>query len=135
MSEQDKEGEALRFEPSAPVYRISIGDDQELVIQEPLGRDELESKMKICIPNPWNETDEARFLPGIAYGKEGEFVMDIGKSFGSLAFHEEMGWVCTALVPKKGVVQGVIKEYMAALSNGSFTDRLLKRSKPKKKKG
>lgn len=122
----------LQFEPPSPVYRISVGEAMEVVVQEPLMA--LENRTRIAIPNPWNTTDEARFLPGIAFGEGDQFVMDVGQAFGQLAFDETEGWRCTALLPKRGVVNTVIEDLMEKLTGKSFTERLIKKAKPKKSK-
>lgn len=125
------EATVLQFTPPYPVYRIEIQGDLEVVVTEPLM--ELGSRQRIAIPNPWRPDDE-RYLPGIAYGKEGEYLMDVGQAFGSLVFHETTGWVCQALVPKKDVMPGVAKEMVEQIMSGTFTERLIKRTSKKKKK-
>lgn len=124
--------QVLQFDPPYPVFKIVVGDEVERVIKEPLMV--LESKQRIAIPNPWADEDEERYLPGIAYGKDGEFLMDVGESFGSLKFHEEAGWFCIALIPKNDVMGPVVDQLMDNVTKGSYTQRLLKRSKGKKKK-
>lgn len=129
------EANVLQFDPPCAVYPVIIENDADAVVEEPLKKGDLTSRMRIAIPNPWAEED-GRYLPGIAYGDGTSFVMDVGVSFGALQFDEERGWVCTAILPKNGVMSGVIKELLENATKGTFTQRLLKRSsKGKKQKG
>lgn len=121
----------LRFDPPHPVFRVAVIDGLETVVTESLKKEELISRMRIAIPNPWAE--EKRYLPGVVYGDDVQFLMDVGQSFGSLEFREELGWVCRALVPKTDIMSGVIQT-LREKAKGSFTQRLIKRATPKKKK-
>lgn len=129
---EEPQPNVLRFEPPLLVYRIEVTDEMQTVVKEPLQKDELTSQMQVAILNPWNDTDEERFLPGIAYGAnaEDEYVMDVGESFGALKFHEELGWVCMGLLPKKPLLQRVAEE----LKKVSFTQRLVKKASKGKKR-
>jgi hypothetical protein len=127
-----REERVLHFDPPYPLFRIAVDEEKgiETVVEEPLGYDELKTKMRVAIPNPW-KPDETRFLPGIAYGNGEEFVMEIGQSFGSLGFHESTGWFCRAIIPKDDVMGGLAMQLLERLK---FTDRLLKRTGKKKAK-
>ena len=128
MATLPKEATVLKFDPPYPLYRIETRDAFDIVVTEPLKKHELSSRMRIAIPNPWApEDEEERFLPGIAYGDGVQFLMDVGQAFGSLVFHEETGWACRALMPKKDVMPGVVKDLLEK-AKGSFTQRLIKRT-------
>ena len=133
MVDPSKEATVLQFEPPYPVFRIAVTEGLETVVTEPLKKEELISRMRIAIPNPW-ASEEERYLPGVVYGDGVQFLMDVGQSFGSLDFHEQLGWVCRALIPKTDVVSGVV-EALREKAKGSFTQRLIKRSSMKKAKG
>jgi len=132
MTKLPKEVSVFQFDPPYPVYRIEIQGDLEVVVTEPLGKDDLLSKMRIAIPNPWAPAEDERFLPGIAYGDGIQFLMDVGNAFGSLTFHEERGWVCVALLPKADVMPGVVADLMEK-AKSSFTERLIKRTSKRKR--
>ena len=133
MAELPKEATVLQLNPPYPLYRIESRDALDIVVTEPLKRHELSSRMRVAIPNPWApEDDEERFLPGIAYGDGVQFLMDVGEAFGSLAFHEDTGWVCRALMPKADVMPGVVQDLIEK-AKGSFTKRLIKRTSKKQK--
>jgi len=128
MADLPKEATVLNFTPPYPVYRIETRDALDIVVTEPLKKHELSSRMRIAIPNPWApEGEEERFLPGIAYGDGVQFLMDVGQAFGSLAFHEDHGWTCRALMPKSDVMPGVVQDLLTK-AKGSFTQRLIKRT-------
>jgi len=128
MADLPKEATVLQFDPPYPVYRIETRDAFDVVVTEPLGKNALASRMRVAIPNPWApEGDEERFLPGIAYGDGVQFLMDVGQAFGSLVFHEKLGWVCRALLPKAQVMPGVVQDLIEK-AKGSFTKRLIKRT-------
>ena len=116
----------LRFEPPYPIFRIEVDGDTETVVTEPLPREQLQSRMRVAIPNPWSE-DEVRFLPGLAIGDGSAFILEIGESFGSVRFDEEHGWVCEALISKGPVLQGLQEALVQSAQ--SYTQRLLKRAK------
>ena len=124
-----REERILHFDPPYPLFRIAVDEEKgiETVVEEPLGYDELTSKMRVAIPHPWRP-DETRFLPGIAYGDGKEFVMQVGQAFGSLGFHESTGWFCRALIPKDDVMGSLA---LKLLENMKFTERLIKKSAKK----
>jgi len=116
----------LKFEPFAPLYPVDAEGD---VIPEQIIRKEaLVSRMRVAITNPWAEDDEVRFLPGLVFGSDNELVFDVGESYGQLV-HQEDGWFCTCLLPKGPVLEGVVETLLEKATGGSFTQRLLRRSK------
>lgn len=119
----DPDPKPMRFEPPAPVYLVDIDGD---AILDPLRhRGDLQDGRAICIPSPWKTS---RYLPGVARGKDGIFAMEVGDSFGGLAFDEEAGWVCRGLVPKELVVAGLAQEMVEQASGSSFTEKLVRKS-------
>lgn len=122
----------LSLDPPYPVFAIktNLEKAEEVIVQEPLKKHELKTRMKVAIPNPF-KPDEERFLPGVVYGDGIQFVLEIGESFGTLDFHEERGWLCRALVPKSHVMGRVVKDHLKKLKakeKGTFTERLVKKN-------
>lgn len=120
----------LQFDPPCAVFRMEVDTEAsvERIVQAPIKRHELKSRMRVAIHNPF-KADGERFLPGVVYGNGIEFVLDVGASFGHLAFNETLGWCCTALVPKSPVMEGVLQDLLRKIEEPKFTQRLLKRTK------
>lgn len=129
-----EQGGVLQLSPAFPVFAIKPHPEEplDLVVQEPLKKHELKSRMRAAIPNPFKPHEDERFLPGLVYGNGVEFVMEIGQSFGALSFEEDRGWVCHALIPKTHVMSEVLTEALKReqeKQEGSFTERLVKKTK------
>ena len=127
-----REEMVLSLDPPYPVFaiRTDLEKAEEVIVQEPLKKHELETRMRGAIPSPF-KPDEERFLPGVAYGDGIQFVMEIGESFGTLDFHEDYGWFCRALVPKNHVMGRVVEDLLKKLKakeQGTFTQRLVKKT-------
>jgi hypothetical protein len=117
--------EAIGFDPPAPVFRVN---DEDTVIKEDLV--ELEAGMRAGIPNPWSETEN--WIIGTIRGVGGEFLIDVGTSFGKLELLEDC-WKCVGLARVDAIARGLGLEGSAPQPK-KFTDRLLKRAGKKKQR-
>ena len=127
---EQPEPDLLHFKPPAPLYRVV---DANRVIEEPITeRYDLKPNTRVAVPHAWGKADE--YMIGTTRGKDGSLVMEIGHSLGFLEFDEAEGWVCRGLMKTHHVMSGVAQELLEKAS-GSFTDRLVKKSGKKKKKG
>lgn len=81
----DEEGRAI---PDAPVVSLSSGD-------------------RVAIKHPWRE---ARYLPCVVRGREGEFWLEVGYSLGKLVqYSPEEGWCCLGLTHQSDVAKGLLE--------------------------
>jgi hypothetical protein len=114
----------MAFNPPTPVYDV---DAENVVVLESVH--ELIPGAKVAIENPWSEED--RYLIGLVRGLPGKYLLEIGRSLGTVEKTEE-GYVCTALVRMEAVAEGLALE--EAEKSKTFTQRLLSKTSKKRKK-
>jgi hypothetical protein len=125
----DEPFDVLKFEPPAHVRLVT---EDGLAIDAPIERwDQLTPGMRAAIPNPWNP---GMFLIGDVHGTSGNLLLVISKSFGQLEFREDMGWVCTGLVPQ-AQIWNAVGQQAAGAAKGSFTERLTRKAAKGRKSG
>jgi hypothetical protein len=135
MSEVEQNSTVLAFPEPREVYLLDVHGDA--MVEPLLAQADLWDGAGIAIRNPW---DEDRFAPGVARGKDGRFIMEVGRSFGKLVFHPEHGWYCLGLVNRDEVMAGVTQQRIeeeievAKEASRSFTKRLVKRAAKKRGK-
>ncbi len=122
--------QAVPFNPPAPLHPV---DEEGEVIKEHLTT--LVRGQQAALLNPWSEED--RYLVGTVRGGPDDFVLEVGRSIGKLSTNEEGHWGCDALVQMGAIASGLAQEAAKATREAgqSYTQKLLKRTGKKKKKG
>lgn len=134
MPEVEQKSTVLAFPEPREVYLLDVHGDA--MVEPLLAVTDLHDGVGVAIRNPWKED---RFIPGIARGRDGQFVLEAGESFGKLEFHPEHGWHCMGLVNRAEVMAGVTQQQIeeeiekAKEASRSFTKRLVKRASKKKR--
>lgn len=116
----------IPFDPPAPILAL---DEEGNAVLEPLQT--LTAGMRVAIPNMWTE-DKDRFITGVIRGRNGVFVLEIGRSVGKVEHYGDEGWRCSALARMSAIAEGLAA--MEAIESRSFTERLMKKAAKGKKK-
>ncbi len=123
--------QVLHFDPLQPVYLLDLNGNA-LTGESLRQQDDLHDGIGLGILSPWKAE---RCLPGVARGGGDQYFVDLGKSLASVVFDKALGWGCNALVPREMLMSNMAKELLekSKATSGSFTKKLVKRAKPKKK--